>query len=214
MKLTILCSSKEHPIFPQLLKWKESNSKNHQIHLINSRNEVSDGDILFLISCTEIIGNEIRKNFKKTLVVHASDLPKGRGWSPHVWSILKGSNKIVVSLLEAEDKVDSGNIWKKQNIYLVGHELFDEINSKIFSTTLELMNFTIENFEKIKPTSQEGDPGEYYPQRFPKDSEIDIKKSILEQFNLLRISDTNRFPCFFNYKGHKYKIFLEKFDDK
>ena len=69
--------------------------------------------VFFLISFLHIVKKEIRHRFKHTLVIHASDLPVGKGWSPHIWEILKGNNKITVSLLEAEDKVDSGNIWKK-----------------------------------------------------------------------------------------------------
>ena len=36
-----------------------------------------DGDILFLISCLEIIKADLRSRFKHTLVIHESDLPHG-----------------------------------------------------------------------------------------------------------------------------------------
>ena len=49
-----------------------------------------------------------------------------------------------------------------------------------------------------------------------KDSELDIKKSIEENFNLLRIGNNEKWPSFFNYKGKKYiiKIYEEKKDTK
>jgi len=46
----------------------------------------------------------------------------------------------------------------------------------------------------------------------PVDSKIDVNKSISEQFNLLRMTDNERYPCYFDYKGHRYKITLKKID--
>ena len=40
-------------------------------------------------------------------MIHESDLPHGKGWSPIQWQILEGSDSITITLLDAEDKVDS-----------------------------------------------------------------------------------------------------------
>ena len=213
MNITILCSDRTHKIYPYLKKWKDLNSKNHIIYLVNSSKDVSSGDILFLISCTEIISKDIRNSFSKTLVIHESDLPQGRGWSPLVWQILEGSNLIPITLLEAEDKVDSGDIWNKSFVQLEGHETFSEINAKIFPEKLKLMDFAIQNFLSIVPTSQSSENITYYPKRTPSDSKLDTMKSISEYFNLLRIADDVRYPCYFEFCGHKYKIVIEKIND-
>ena len=104
MRITILCSDINHPVIDYLNKWIESNSLDNEIDLIYDKSDISNGDILFLISCHEIIPKTIRDCYKKTLLIHASDLPKGKGWSPHVWDIINGSDKITLSLLKAEDK--------------------------------------------------------------------------------------------------------------
>ncbi len=51
----------------------------------------------------------------------------------------------------------------------------------------------------------------FFPRRKYKDSELDINKSILEQFNLLRIVDNERYPAFFYINETKYilKIYRE-----
>ena len=51
--------------------------------------------------------------------------------------------------------------------------------------------------------------GSYNRKRNSNDSEINIKKSIKSQFNLLRICDNERYPAFFKFKNQKYilKIF-------
>ena len=125
MNITIICTDKTHKIFPYLKQWKKDNSESHEISLIDKSNDEINGDILFLISCHEIIRKNIRDKFKHTLVIHESDLPHGKGWSPVQWQILRGENFIVISLFQATDKVDFGNIWAKRRVKFEGHELAD-----------------------------------------------------------------------------------------
>jgi methionyl-tRNA formyltransferase len=212
LNITIICSDRTHKIFSYLEKWKANNANRHKIRLTTSK-DVEGGDILFLISCTEIIDQNIRNKFKKTLVIHESDLPKGRGWSPMIWQILEGSNIIPITLLEAEDKVDSGAIWQKKFVKLEGHETSSEINSKIFPEKIKMIDFAIEHFDDITPSLQENTVPTYFLKRTSKDSEIDVEKPISKQFNLLRIADPERYPCFFRFRNHKYKISIEKIND-
>jgi methionyl-tRNA formyltransferase len=46
--------------------------------------------------------------------------------------------------------------------------------------------------------------------RTPKDSCIDPHRTIAEQFDLIRVCDPIRFPAFFEYRGQKYALKLEK----
>lgn len=209
MKITILITSPEHPINNTLNNWIKKN-KNHKIDIVNTKKELIGGDILFLISCSEFISKSYRIKFKKTLIVHASDLPRGRGWSPHVWEIINGANNITLCLLEAEDKIDTGNIWKKAKISIPKTCLFDEINTLIFVAELKLMDFAIKNFKNIKAKKQEKFGSSYWPKRFPRDSEIDINKTISEQFDLIRVCDTKRFPAFFYKDGVRFNLKIEK----
>jgi len=209
MDITIICSDKQHKIFPYLEQWVRENFRDHNISLLTKSEDVTEGDILFLISCTEIIKNDIRKRFKHTLVIHESDLPKGRGWSPLVWQIIDGSNTIPITIFDAAEKVDSGDIWKKEFVKLEGHEVVDEINAKVFPVKIKLMDFAIKNMDTIKKTPQDGEPS-YYPRRKPADNELNVNKTIKEQFDLMRIADNERYPCFFNFREHRYKITLSK----
>lgn len=172
--------------------------------------DLQGGDVLFLVSCSQIIQDSERKKYRVALVLHASDLPKGRGWSPHIWSILNGAKRITVSLLEAGDPIDSGAIWLKTEFRLEGHELLPEINEKLFAAELLLMAQAVEQFEKISPVQQLGDPGAYMPKRSPADSRLDPNKTIAEQFDALRVADFQRFPAFFDYRGKRYLIRIEK----
>jgi methionyl-tRNA formyltransferase len=211
MNISILCTDKKHPVVEKLLGWVEKMSlKGHSVFLHYDKDELRGGDILFLVSCSQLVRDKERNLYKSTLVLHASDLPKGRGWSPYIWEVLNGGNQITVTLLEASDPVDSGMIWLKTQFTLEGHELLSEINAKIFDSELLLMDQAVDSFETINPIPQEGDPSIYMPKRSPQDSRLDPHKSIAEQFNLLRVVDSDRYPAFFDYKGQRYLIKIEK----
>lgn len=215
MKITILCSSFTHPVNGMLSQWVESNIIAHDIKLVRSKSELQGGDLLFLISCGEIINAQDREKFKKVLVIHASDLPQGRGWSPHIWDIVNGESAITISLLEAQDKVDSGDIWQKVTITIPQHYLYNEINELLFAAESKLMDFAVESFYTITPQPQNlsVEPS-YHQRRTPADSELDPERSIASQFNLLRVSDPERFPAFFKLHGHTYKVTVEKVDNE
>ena len=215
MKLTVLCTAPDNPVNLYLKRWIEQAGKKHNIDLVRSRSQLTGGDFLFLVSCSEIIKSEHREKYKHTLVLHASDLPRGRGWSPHVWEIVNGADAITLSLLEAEDKVDSGRLWLKRVIPIDRTELWYEVNGKLFEAEVELISQAVERYDQIEPypQSDESEPT-YYPKRTPADSAIDPEKSIAEQFNLIRMCDPQRYPAWFEYLGQQYKIILEKVDNE
>lgn len=208
MRITIL-TTKNHPVVEYLKLWRTKNQQ-WDIEIKYEAKDLAGGDFLFLISCSQLISQIDRNKFLHSLVVHASDLPQGRGWSPHVWEILNGKNQITVTLLEAEDKVDSGKIWAKKQFMLEGHELYDEINAQLFEVTLQLMDLAAKGI--ALPEVQKGQSS-YWPKRSPLDSEISVYTTLHDAFNMLRVCDPFRFPAYFKHLGHTYKITIEKMAD-
>lgn len=214
MRISLLCSDEQHPVNEYLKRWMAAQHGVHEVELVRKKSELSGGDILFLVSCAEIVGATDRSAYRAALVLHASDLPRGRGWSPHIWRLIEGADEITLSLLEAEDKVDSGRIWKQLSFPIPKHALWDEINALLFDAEIKLIDFAVSEFEQIRPTAQ--DPSiepSYYPRRTPADSQVDPLQSIANQFDRIRVCDPNRFPAFFELHGKKYKLTLEKIDD-
>lgn len=214
MQISLLCSDDRHPVNCYLQNWITAHQDAHQIELVRSKSELTGGDLLFLVSCVEIISAVDRSRYRKSLVLHASDLPRGRGWSPHIWQLLEGVDEITLSLLEAEDRVDCGRIWKKLKIHIPKHALWDEINARLFEAEIELIDFAVKEIDNIRPVGQ--DPATaptYYRKRAPADSQISPLQSIASQFDKIRVCDPNRFPAFFELYGKKYKMTLEKFDE-
>lgn len=215
MKISILCTDTNHPVIHSLKAWADNMAlSGHVVTIVFDKADLIGGDVLFLVSCSQMIRDVERKKFRATLVLHASDLPKGRGWSPYIWEILGGANQITVSLLEASEPVDSGAIWLKTTFSLAGHELLPEINSKLFAAEILLMTQAVEQFESIKPIQQIGDPGPYMKKRSPADSKLNPLKTIADQFELLRVTDSQRYPAFFDYRGKRFLVKIEKVDNE
>jgi methionyl-tRNA formyltransferase len=211
MKITFLCSEPTHPVNAYLNSWMATHHEVHEIDLIQEKAQLTGGAILFLISCSEIVTSSDRTKYASCLVLHASDLPKGRGWNPHIWELLQGADFITLSLIEAEDKVDSGRIWKKTRVPVPKHALWDEINHLLFNAEIELIDYAVGAFAQVTPTAQTNTAeATYYPRRTPKDSEIDVHKTIAEQFDMIRVCDPNRYPAYFEYMGQRYILKLEK----
>ena len=106
MKIDILCDSKVHPIRPILEEWIGDQCQSLELQLLEQSSELEGGNLLFLISCQSILSRKILEQYSACLVIHASDLPIGRGWSPHIWQILDNQTELTVSLIEANEKVE------------------------------------------------------------------------------------------------------------
>jgi methionyl-tRNA formyltransferase len=215
VKITILCSDAAHPVNAHLERWIHEQQARHEVELVRRKADLRGGEILFLVSCSEIIRADDRAAYRTCLVLHASDLPRGRGWSPHIWEIMQGADNITLTLLEAADAVDSGSIWHKVQIPIPKDALWDEINEALFKSEIELISYAVENFVRVDPKPQDTTiEATYYPRRTPSNSRIDPTKSIAEQFDCIRVCDPKRFPAFFDLNGHRYKLILEKFDEQ
>lgn len=199
---TILCTDPKHPIWEKLRYYAADKG----FLLTPLVEKCSGGEFLFLLSCTQFVDRTVRAKYKHVLVIHESDLPNGRGWSPVAWQILEGKDRITVSLIEAADSIDAGDIWFQEDVYIPKHALADEISTRLWATKRRLIEKALS--VPVKPRRQEG-IATYYHRRTPEDSRIDPEKSIAEQFDLLRICDP-RFPAFFDYRGFRYRVRLEK----
>jgi len=212
MRISVLCSTRGHPVWGELERWVARQSAQHRVELVDDVGLLAGGDLLLLISCQQIVGRDLRERYGKTLVVHAADLPEGRGWSPLVWQILAGRQRIAVTLLEAADAVDAGAILGQRWLEFAGHELSDEINASLFAAELALLDFAVAQSGSITPRPQDESRATWYRRRTPEDSRLDPEKTLGEQFDLLRVCDPQRYPAFFDYRGHRYVLRIEKDD--
>jgi len=213
-KITLIISDARHPINSWLEGWVSKRPEGHHAEIVRTSDQAKGGDICFLISCTEILPVEFMRRYTHVLVIHASDVPKGRGWSPHIWAIIQGQEELTVSLLEASEKVDCGDIWHKSTHHIPKYFLYNDIIKVVNQAHIDLIDFAVEYHETVVPLPQDLRVAPtYLPKRTPVDSEISPYDSIASQFDLLRVCDNNRFPSFFHLHGKKFKITIESSDE-
>lgn len=214
MKITILVDSPDSWIMPYAEGLvADLNSGTTNACLVTSQNQISFGDCAFFLGCQKLVKPDTLKKNKHNLVVHESALPQGKGWSPLSWQILEGKNDISISLFEAVESVDAGSIYLEDVMHFSGDELVGELRVIQGETTVKLVKKFVNFYPAIIGRNQIGQET-FYRRRTPKDSELDINKTIAEQFNLLRIVDNDRYPAFFKRNGVTYKLQISKILDR
>ncbi len=171
-------------------------------------------DIVYILSYHKIIPIEQLKANRHNIVIHASALPQGKGWAPMFWQVLEGNNEIPFTMFEASSGVDDGDIYMQDTLHLTGHELNDELREKQAHFIIEMCLKFVSNYESYRTTQRQSGEESFYSKRSAKDSELDINKTIKEQFNLLRIVSNDDYPAFFEIDGHKYILKIEEAQDE
>jgi methionyl-tRNA formyltransferase len=180
-------------------------------YFVRRYDDVRPGSVAFFLGCLRITPPEILARNSCNLVVHASDLPNGRGFSPLTWQILEGCNDIPVCLIEAVGEVDAGPVIYRDRIIFDGHELLSELQNAVGEKTVELcLRYLAE--EKPRVGEPQGGTPTIYRRRGPNDSRLDLEKSLSAQFNLLRVVSNEKYPAWFEYRGHRYKLIIQKCD--
>lgn len=213
MKIYII-TSKNNWIHNHLDKIvSELKTKRIIIKKIYDYKNIKKSDLLLILGYHKIIPSKFLNIVNCSLVVHESNLPHGKGWSPLTWDILNNKNKIFFTLINADKNVDSGNIFFQSVVKLKGNELYDEIRDIQLKQTIKLCKKFIDKYPKIinKSKKQIG-KATYYRKRNSKDSYISVKNRISDIFNLLRVSDYKQYPVHFIFKGRKFKIKIENHD--
>jgi methionyl-tRNA formyltransferase len=173
-----------------------------------SHEQVVGQQIVFVLGYTKILSPRFLSRNHLNLVVHESDLPYGKGFSPVQWQILEGKRLIPVCLIEAVERVDAGDIVLRGKIELDGYELHDEIRAKQARESFRLIREFLACYPTYRRQSQTGEE-RAFPRRTAKDGELDPDKTIREQFNLLRTGNNEQWPSYFRLGEQKYilKIF-------
>ena len=128
LTITVLVDHPNSWIIPYALKLiRELKIRKHQVFFAKRYEDIKSGDIAFFLGCLKIVPKNVLALNQHNLVVHESNLPKGKGFSPLSWQILEGKNVIPVALFEADEGVDSGSVYYRDQITFKGHELVDEL---------------------------------------------------------------------------------------
>ena len=210
-RVTVLVDN-ESWILPHAQRLAEGIERDGEVGwLVRRSDDLPEGDVAFFLGCVRVVPSHLLQRNRFNLVVHESDLPKGRGFSPMTWQILEGRSSIPICLFNATGEVDAGLVIYRDTIELRGDETYEEWRALQGEKTVELCRRYLEEPVPPKGEAQRGE-STYYRHRKPCDSRLDPDRTITEQFDLLRIADSDRYPAYFCHRGRRFMLVLKPDD--
>ena len=208
MKVTILTDQGDSWFVPygrKLLNSLNQMTDVDAMYVFDQKDVPHDNVILFLLSCVKIVEKSTLDRSKNNIVVHASDLPQGKGFSPLQWQIRGGIDEIKLTLFEASEAVDEGPYYFKHSLKLIENELLFESRRRMAEKIVQMCLEFVRLYPEVEAQEQQGVES-FYKRLTVKDDELDIHKSIAEQIDLIRGSDFEKYPLYFRYKGRKFTV--------
>lgn len=195
-----------HPHVEELVQ--TCRERGHTSVCFTDHRELDRGDMLFVLSYYRILPAALIGNHTNNVVIHASDLPRGRGNSPIAWQILEGKNEIPFSLFELTAGVDEGPVYVKDTLRLCGTELYDEWRQLAGTFICRMALDFLAAFPSVTATPQSGEASNYR-KRTAADDQLDPTQPLALLFDHLRICDPKQFPAWFEIRGRKFKLRIE-----
>lgn len=167
---------------------------------------------LYLVSINYryILPKKIFEVPKYAINIHGSLLPKYRGRTPHVWSIINGENVSGITSHIIEETVDSGDIIEQIMVKIeksdTGYTLLQKYQDLYPSLLLKSLVY-LEEGRALQ--QQSNDDASYYGVRTPNMGYIDFYKSSLDVINFVR-AQTYPYPGSYYYLSDGRKIIIYK----
>jgi len=143
---------------------------------------------IFIPHWSYIIPSEIFLKFE-CIVFHMTDLPFGRGGSPLQNLIVRELEKTKISALKVEEGIDSGPIYLKSELSLLGNA--EEIFIRASKIIQQMIISIIQN--NLFPIEQEGSIT-VFKRRKPEDGNIEQLKTINKIYDYIRMLDADGYP--------------------
>ena len=166
-------------------------------------------DVLISINYLFLIKSDIINHPKiLSFNIHGSLLPKYRGRTPHVWSIINNEKNSGISAHIIDEGCDSGAILSQVIIPIgqndTGNDILNKYKSKYFSLIKDVLDKIESN--KLSPLIQDDSLATYYGIRKPKDGLINWNWHKERIRNWVR-AQANPYPGAFSFvKGNKLTI--------
>jgi methionyl-tRNA formyltransferase len=140
------------------------------------------------------------------IVMHSSDLPKGRGWAPIYHAFSEQKPEYVISGIFAAEEVDAGDIVVRARFPIEAGYTAPFVRTLDQELSLILIAGILEHWPEGDPVGvKQVGVGSYRPRRDPTDNELDPSRSLRELVPHLRGVESAS-PAFFFYENVKYLV--------
>lgn len=169
-------------------------------------------DIMIVVSYGKIIPKKILNMFpKKCINVHPSLLPRWRGPTPIQSSILHGDKKTGISIINMDEKIDSGNIIYSKKCSISLQETTHSLSNKLIKIGTQALIKTLEKISRnqIIERKQKEKDAILSKKIYKKDALLNwnLEAIILERY----IRAFNPWPvCYFKLKNQIIRVWKAK----
>jgi len=138
--------------------------------------------------------------------IHASLLPKYRGPAPIQWAIIRGERETGVTTMFMDKGMDTGDILLSEKTEITGGDTSASLHDRLSVLGAALLAKTLDNFNDLRPVSQNHDQATYAPMLSKRDGHINWEKSAKSLECLIR--GMTPWPGAFTFQGdRRLKIF-------
>lgn len=165
-------------------------------------------DYIISVNYKYILTKEILSISKYAINIHGSLLPKYRGRTPHVWSIINGEVNTGVTCHLIDEGIDTGDIIEQRVIRIEDNDTGHSLLEKFQAIYPDLLISSLEKLQKdAKTTLQNEIDASYYGKRTPDMGYIDFYKSKTQIINFVR-AQAHPYPGAYYYLANGSKIVI------
>lgn len=156
------------------IKLFSGNPRNGKLIEFLNKNQIAT-DFILSINYLFLLDKELIDSLPVAINVHGSLLPKYRGRTPHVWSIINGETKTGVTAHVIDADCDTGDIVKQVVVPIEKDDTGASILKKFEKIYPELLLSVIEEAQsdELKKVKQDDSKATYFGKRTPDDGLID-----------------------------------------
>lgn len=174
-------------------------------------------DIILSINYLFLIEHDLINYPKKLAInVHGSLLPKYRGRTPHVWSIINNEKETGITAHLITEECDKGAIIIQKRIPIEHDDTGGSIlckYRKMYPVIIDEVINSVQN-DSLQIEEQDETKATYYPKRTPADGEIDWNWQRERIYNWVRAMAPPEYPgAFFFENGKKIIVKKAEFSD-
>jgi methionyl-tRNA formyltransferase len=166
-------------------------------------------ELLVVVYYGQILSQEILEIGSKGIInLHPSLLPKYRGPSPVISTVLNGETETGVTIIRVAKDVDAGDIILQEKTAIFENETAGELWERLTKLGSELLIKAIKQIKEGKTKEVEQDHSQAtFTKKFHKeDTKIDFSKKVKEIVNQVRAFNPTP-VAYFEYKGEKIKVY-------
>jgi len=157
-----------------------------------------------------IISKEIFSIPNYAINIHGSLLPKYRGRTPHVWSIINGEKYSGITCHLIDEGVDTGNIIEQVKIEIGNEDTGFSLLKKFQQLYPDLLLRSLKKLEFKQSTNIQNEANaSYYGKRTPEMGYIDFYKSSFQVMNFVR-AQAAPYPGAYYYLINGKRIVINK----